>query len=561
MKRLVLLLAVFWGFAATANDIAPEPATPIITKKAVSNHKAMVVTANPYATDIATSVLKNGGNAMDAALAAQFVLSIVEPQSSGLGGGGFLLHWDAETKQLRSYDGRETAPSTAKPDDFLQKNGSPMSFLKAVKSKEAIGIPGLLDMLWMAHQNHGNLSWGYILQYPEKLARNGFKVSSRLHKSIQYAAKFNPSDAFKTIYYQKGKPYPKGATLKNLKQASFIRLLRAGYRKSLRSRVAAELNSYTDLKRLPYKDFKNYQAKERKPLCGSYRDYKICSMAPPSSGGLAILQTLKLLEPFELQTAYDPQEIHLILEAQKLAFADRNHFVADPDFVKIPIDDLLSNLYLSSRSMMIDLEKTNSSPAHPGSFVHGPDHSHDAPSTTHLSIIDKHGNAVSLTSSVEHSFGSSIVSEAHGIVMNNQLTDFSFVPEAEGKPIANRMEAGKRPRSSMSPTMVFKDDKLHMVLGSPGGSSIIGYVLKTLIAVLDWNMPLQEAINAPNFLHKNKGIAHIEKGFKQNDDLKIFGHKLKTSNHTSGVSAILVQEDGRLEGATDPRREGKARGF
>ena len=566
MPQLFGFILLICSIAAHANDIAPEPASALTLKQATTASKAMVVTANPYATHVATRILEQGGNAMDAAVAAQLTLAIVEPQASGIGGGGFLLYWDAAAKKLHSYDGRETAPSSAKPDDFLI-NGKPMSFMQAVKSERAIGVPGLLDMLWMAHQNHSNDSenrWAESLALAESIAGKGFNLSQRLHDSIAYAARFNPSDEFKKLYFKDGKPYPVGEVFRNPNLSGFLRELRQGYTGHVRSKTARDLHLGVAKNRLSIADYKDYVAIERSPICGHYRDYKICSMPPPSSGGSTLLQSLKLLEGFELKTAYDPHEMHLILEAQKLAFADRNHYIADPDFIDIPLQAMLADDYVAQRRPLINPSQASAVPYVAGKLkaAQGVDNSYDAPSTTHLSIVDAQGNAVSLTSSVEHSFGSSIISPTHGIVMNNQLTDFAFTPEADGLPVANRMEAYKRPRSSMSPTMVFdKNDKLLMVLGSPGGSGIIGYVLKTLIAVLDWKLPLQEAINRPHFLQKNKGHAVIEATLPHQSELEALGHRLKTKPLTSGIHAIMIQEDGSLTGAADPRREGTAQGF
>lgn len=545
------------------DDIAPEPASPLSQKQAVTGNHAMVVTANPYATDVATAILRQGGNALDAAIAAQMVLGLVEPQSSGIGGGGFLLYWNAAKQKLHSYDGRETAPSTASPTDFLH-TGKPLPFMQAVKSSKAVGIPALIPMLGMAHQHHGKKAWSRIMAPAAKLAAEGFIVSPRLHQSLHYAAKFPMNEGFKALYFRDGAPVTIGETLRNPAYAHFLQTrLSQGASQFTTHKTALELHKAIAPERLSVDDFMDYAPKKRAPICANYRNYKICGMAPPSSGGSTVLQTLKLLEPFALNDAYASDEIHLILEAMKLAFADRNHYIADPDFVEVPLHAILSDSYLKQRRQFINPHAASTTPFTAGNLgERGQDNSYDSPSTTHLSIVDAQGNAVSLTSSVEHGFGSSIVSEPHGFVMNNQLTDFAFVPEVDGKAVANRMQPKKRPRSSMSPTMVFdKNGKLLMVIGSPGGSSIIGYVLKTLIAVLDWNMPLQAAIDAPNFVQKNREHATIETGFSNPEALEKMGHRLKQGAMTSGIHAIMRTEDGQWIGAADPRREGKAYGY
>lgn len=565
-RILYTLLMICIPYQFGLAEIAPEPINSYNKKHPVTGNHYMAVTAHKLASEAAAAILKEGGNAIDAAITAQLVLNVVEPQSSGIGGGGFLLYYDARNDTLTSFDGRETAPSHATPTMFLDKEGTPIPFMKAVRSGVSVGTPGLLSLLHKTHKNYGKLEWKYLFQPSIKLAKNGFLISPRLHKSINYAIETPVSTSFKTLFLDnKHTAKPIGATLKNLPLANTLtNIAKKGpdyfYNGPIAKHIAATIKTHNG--HLNIHDMKHYQAKERPPVCGTYRGYRICGMGLPSSGGITLLQTLAMLSSFTLDIPYSAHDIHLILEAEKRAFADRNHYLADSDHTIIPKrHQMLSPHYLHSRAQTINHNKASTTPQPPGNFNsnNGQDNSYDAPSTTHISIVDQDKNAVSLTSSVEHSFGSSIIVD--GFILNNQMTDFSFHPTHNNKPVANAVAPGKRPRSSMSPTIIFAPDgTLHAVLGSPGGSSIIPYVRKTIIALLDWKMNLQEALNAPHFMHKNTHVT-LEKGQEKfAKKLKKLGHNVSLKHHNSGVHAILINKDGTLTGAADPRREGLAIG-
>lgn len=566
-RMFIIAFLILWlSLPALAQEVVPEPASGFSEKQAVISEDVMVVAAHPLAVEAGKAMLAKGGTAVDAAIATQLVLNLVEPQSSGIGGGGFMLHYDGEADKLTSYDGREVAPAGAKPDMFLTSLGEPMDFMEAVRSGKAVGVPGLLAMLAKAHESHGKLPWRVLFQPTIRLAKEGFAISPRLEASIDYASQYPYSEAFAALYLtQDGQPKPAGSWLKNPSFAAALQDIadtgpEAFYKGELAERIAkvVQLSGGS----LSPRDMYRYEAKERSPVCDDYRGYRVCGMGPPSSGAITMLQTLGMLRYISLQEPYDPEEVHVIMEAQKRAYADRNAYLADSDKVRLPeISAMLDKSYLKQRFDEIG-PMASKVPAEPGEFDlnRGTFDWLGLPSTTHISIVDGQGNAVSMTSSVEHSFGSALMVD--GFVLNNQLTDFSFRPDEDGVPIANAVAPGKRPRSSMNPMMVFTPEgKLHMVLGSPGGSSIIPYVTKTLIAVLDWQMPLQEALNAPHFMHKNTK-AQVEEGAEDlAKALEVLGHEVYLGKQTSGVHAIMVREDGTLLGAADPRREGVASGL
>lgn len=533
----------------------------------------MIVAANPLAAQAGFDILAEGGSAIDAAIAAQMVLNLVEPQSSGIGGGGFLLHWDAKTKNLQSYDGRETAPLAAKPTRFLNPDGTPMKFRAASFGGLSVGAPGLLRMLEKAHRSHGKLPWKRLFSRAIVLATTGFQLSPRLHSLLSDAKpdSFGP-EARDYFYDEHGAPWPVGHILKNPKLAATFEEISdkgadAFYSGTIADAIVAKTASDIGKKGdLTTEDLKTYEAKERPPVCQSYRQYIICGMGPPSSGALTIAQTMTLLEAFDLgKEPLNPGALHLIAEAEKLAFADRKRYMADPDFVSVPTG-LLDTAYLAKRRKLIDTTKAMEK-AEPGSpplskkSSYGRDSTVENKGTTHLSIVDAQGNAIALTSSIESAFGANIMTS--GFLLNNELTDFSFLPEdKDGTPIANRVEPGKRPRSSMSPTMVFgPDGRLIMITGSPGGSRIIPYVIKTLVAHLDWDLNAAEAAALPNF-GSRRGPFEIEPDALPPESLKhleSLGHNIRTSPMTSGSHIIIRSKDG-LEGGADPRREGVALG-
>lgn len=533
----------------------------------VGGKKQMIAAANPLAAEAGLEVLRAGGSAVDAAIAAEAVLGLVEPQSSGLGGGAFLLHYDAEAKAVSAYDGRESAPAAAGPDLFLDDAGQPMDFWQAVVGGRSVGVPGLVRMLELAHRDHGRLPWRRLFEPAIRLAEEGFKVSPRLHGLIagdEHLPKLAAARAY--FYDAEGAPLAVGHVLKNpAYAASLRRIAEAGaegfYQGQTAAAIVAAVRGIEDNPgRMSGADLAGYRAKRREVLCAPYRSWRICGMPPPTSGGVAVLQIMSLLERFDLagHPPGAPQALHLVAEASRLAFADRNFFLADADFVDVPLDRLLDRGYLARRAALIAPDRAMGR-AEPGfALDQGAMPAQlDPPATTHLAVIDRWGNAVSMTASIESAFGSRVM--AAGFLLNNELTDFSFQPEADGKPVANRVEGGKRPRSSMSPTLVLDGQGgLVMAVGSPGGSRIIGYVVKALVAALDWGLDVQQAVSFPNFVNRN-GATDLEAGTALAaiaEGLEALGHEVKLREMTSGLHAIRVRPDGTLEGAADPRREG-----
>lgn len=535
----------------------------------------MVSAANPYAARAGLEILRAGGSAVDAAIAVQLVLNLVEPQSSGIGGGAFLLHWDAKAKELKTYDGRETAPASATPDRFLV-DGKPMPFREAMLSGLSIGVPGLVRLLETVHQRHGRLPWARLFEPAIRLSEKGFDVSPRLHLLLRWQGptSFVPA-ARRYFFTDNGTAWPIGFTLRNPAFAATLRrIANEGARGFYEGPVAqAILEAVATAPTAPggmtLQDLADYRVKERPPFCFAYRSYKICGMGPPSSGGPTVAQALKLLEPFDLgqgpQAALSPQVLHVIAEAQKLAYADRNRYLADPDFVTIP-DGLLDPGYLAARRALIDPLRAmeRAKPGVPPGLAQqsfGRDASIERSGTSHISIIDVDGNAVSMTTTIEGAFGSH--NWAAGFLLNNELTDFSFRPtDAQGRPVANAVAPGKRPRSSMAPTIVFNDKgEVVAVLGSPGGSRIILYVIKSLIAMLDWGMDAQAAADLINFGSRGRGFEielagpAVWTGLR----LKPFGHTIVPALMNSGLH-IVVRRGDVLEGAADSRREGVALG-
>ena len=530
--------------------------------------RAMVSAANPHATRAGVAMLEAGGSAVDAAIAAQLVLGLVEPQSSGIGGGAFLLHHDPASGQTHAYDGRETAPLAATGDQFMTAEGEPLGFWDAVPGGLSVGVPGVLKMLELAHSEHGTLAWARLFEPAIALAENGFLVSPRLHALIardRLLPKFPAAASY--FYTPAGRPRPVGTVLRNPAYAETLRRIAAeGTSAFYEGEVAADIvaavrNATINPGRMTQADLAAYQAVRRAPLCGPYREWEVCGMPPPTSGGTAVLQMLGLLEPHDLSAAdpTDPQTLHLLAEAGKLAFADRNAFLADSDFVEVPLDSLLDPDYLASRSELIDPQRALPE-AQPGlELRNGTWVQVEPPSTTHLSVIDTDGRAVSMTSSVENAFGSRLM--VRGFLLNNQLTDFAFVPEVDGRPVANRVEPGKRPRSSMSPTLVFDEGgTLRLAIGSPGGSRIIGYVVRALTGILDHDLSVQAAIDLPHAVNRN-GQTDLESATaaaSAKAALEALGHVVRETEMTSGLHGIFVLQDGSLEGGADRRREGVA---
>ncbi|MDH3241854.1 MAG: gamma-glutamyltransferase [Alphaproteobacteria bacterium] len=560
------------GNAADEAGFAPSGARQAVTAK-----RHMVASANPIASRVGRDILRKGGSALDAAIAMQAVLTLVEPQSSGIGGGGFLLHFDGKSGQIDSYEGREAAPRAAKETLFMTPDGKPMAQDRYRAGGISAAVPGSLPMLAHAHRRHGRLAWPDLFQPAIELAERGFEVSPRLHASIARDPYLREHPAARAYFFTAdGAPKPVGSVLKNPDLAVTLKAVAAdGIRALYFGPIAKDIADAVrnDTRRpglMTAGDLAAYRAKVRPPLCGPYRDWLICGFAPPTSGGIATIMTLALLERFDLGrlAPSSVEAVHLISEATKLANADRLYYVADPDFVNVPVSGLLDRGYLGRRSRLIDRTKAMAKVG-PGSIpmlarsAAPPTAAEDAeqPSTTHLSVVDSQGNTVAMTSSVGGAFGSRIF--VRGFIMNNHATDFSPVPRTKaGRPKVNRPGGGKRPRSSQSPTFVFAPDgRLAFALGSPGGNRIIAFVVKTVIGVIDWKLDIQAAINLPNHTVRRRQI-ELEKGTALEaiaPKLRALGHKVRIRRLTSGIQGI-ARKDGLLIGGADTRREGLALG-
>lgn len=576
----------------SAAQSAPEAASGRSDKALVVARRHMIVAAHPLAAEAGRDILRAGGNAVDAAIAAAFVLGVVEPQSSGVGGGGFLLNYDRRRHAISAWDGRETAPIAAKPERFLISEGTisgkPRPFMDAVGSGLSVGVPGLVAMLAAAHRAHGRLAWARLLAPAIRIAGEGFDISPRLATLIA-ADPLLPASASARRYFfnADGSPKRVGQRLVNAQLAGVLRGIaargpQAFYRGDIASDIAAAVQDASDPRRtagdLTEFDLAAYVPKRRTAVCGAYRSFRVCGMPPPSSGGLSVAQLLALLERFPMRE-YGPdsvEAVHLFAEAGRLVYADRDRYVADPDSVDVPAAQMLDRAYLARRSALIDLSRSMGRAA-PGELPlqsaaksAGADLSPELPATTHVSVVDAAGNAVALTASIEAAFGSRIM--VRGFLLNNQLTDFSFMPAA-----ANGVAPGKRPRSSMAPTLVFEDrapnarrphanpaGTLRWVLGSPGGPLIINYVAKTLVGLIDWQLDAQAATALPNRGNRNRAT-ELEAGTAVEalaPRLEALGHVVRIESQTSGVHVIAVARggDARLSGGADPRREGVALG-
>lgn len=580
--------------AIQAKDLAPEPQSKIVSlqvadsehnRKLAGGKKFMAVTANEHASNAAYAILAEGGTAIDAAVAAQMVLGLVEPQSSGLGGGGFMLYWDAAKATLETYDGRETAPLLADENLFFNpKSEIPDGFFQSVIGGKSVGVPGIVKLLEIAHAKHGRAPWPILFDSAIGLAENGFAVSERLNKLITLVPKVAERKAIADYLFADGQPLAVGHRLKNPAYAATLKQLAtngssAFYQGALAEQMIAAINNDKNAGQLSQRDLNEYQIKQRAAVCKEVFAHKVCGMGPPSSGGSTTLAILGILEHLDQTNktpltaaekfqglASQPVIAHQLIEASRLAFADRNTYIADPDFVDVPIKALLDDEYLKSRAELIrkDQVMTAVAPGDPGrlgsdvSFIMQP--SPELLSTTHMSIVDRYGNALSMTSSIETAFGSRLM--VGGFILNNQLTDFSFVPRLADKTlVANRVQAGKRPRSSMSPMIVFdQSNKPVLVIGSPGGKKIIGYVARVLYEVLAFNRPLADAIEAPHVFHMGSRLeleSSVDAELK--DALIALGHQPIVKPQTSGLHAIILQDNQWL-GVADPRREGTALG-
>ncbi|MCC4286793.1 gamma-glutamyltransferase [Vreelandella aquamarina] len=586
LTGLLLAPMVSWGFSYETPSITPEVGSGFEEKPGWAADSFAVAAANPLATDAGYQVLKAGGNAIDAAVAVQMVLTLVEPQSSGIGGGAFLMHFDGA--DVQAYDGRETAPAAVTGELFME-DGEPLPFMEAVASGLSVGVPGTLRMLEQAHAEHGQLAWQELFTPAITLAEEGFAVSQRLHTSLANDEYLRENDLAQAFYYSAdGEPLEVGTTLKNPALAAILRRIAeegstAFYEGEVAEDLVEQVQSHPVRPgKISLDDISGYQSLEREPLCTPWQQWEVCGFPPPSSGHLTIMQILGMLDQQPLLEA--PLEngvtssgwLHQFLEASRLAFADRGRYIADPDFVEAPGGDwslMLAPDYLGKRSELIGEESMGESaePGNPGeltvSFASQPEQPEYG--TSHISIVDADGNAIAMTTTIEQAFGSRILADGGtdlpgGYLLNNELTDFSFTPEVDGQPVANRVEPGKRPRSSMSPTLVFDQETGALVasLGSPGGAAIIHYTARTLAAMRDWGLNAQEALSLPHAITLG-GDVYLEEGrFPEEiiESLRERGHNVSERELTSGLQAIRRLEDGTLFGGADPRREGVVMG-
>ncbi len=530
---------------------------------------AMVSTANPHASRVAAEILDKGGSAMDAAIAAQLVLGLVEPQSSGIGGGAFVLYYKADRSEITSFDGREKAPNDVDENLFLEDDGTPLKWQYASIGGRPVGVPGVIALSWKAHRKYGRLPWAALFEPAIELAKKGFEVSPRLADAIQRSQDALKRDrGARQLYFDKAmQPLTAGAILKNPDYAKTLATIAekgpAGFYSGPVAKliVDAVQNYQGNGGWMTGGDLKAYEAVERPVVCSTYRGYNVCGMPPPTSGGLTSLMILGMLEPYNLSEMRpgSATAMHLFTQASRLAYADRAVYMADADFVDVPVAQLLNKSYLTKRATIIN-PLADMGKASAGQLAMANKKAASLPvpeyGTSHLSIIDDQGNAISMTTSVERGFGSHIV--VGGFVLNSQLTDFSFVPERAGKKIANRVEASKRPRSSMSPTLIFSPDgSLFAAIGSPGGSRIIQYVTRTIIGLIDWKLPMQEAIELANITNRN-GATDLEAGTRAETFANYFsglGHIVKVRPLVSGLHGVRISPAG-MDGGADKRREG-----
>jgi gamma-glutamyltranspeptidase/glutathione hydrolase len=535
----------------------------------------MVNTANPHATEAGVRMLREGGSAADAAIAAHLVLCLVEPQSSGIGGGGFLLAWNAERAQLEVIDGRETAPAGALPDMFLAEDGTPLSHAVRVQSGHSVGVPGAVALYASTHERHGRLPWSRLFEPAIDLARSGFEVSPRLHGLLVRIAGYtdieeNPDTA--AYFYPEGEALPVGHVLRNPAYADTLEAIaengpEAFYNGPVARSIVERAAQPPRGGSLTEADLADYRVRVREPVCAPWRGHRVCS-APPPSSGVAVLEILGLVERF------DPDGIDndldgwsAFIDAMLLAYADRDRYVGDGDFVEVPVDDLLDPAYLDARAADRPRPGTLPEAGDPGAVLRdrpllgrwGADATEEVPGTSHLSVVDADGNAISFTASVEFAFGSQRM--ASGFILNNELTDFSSLPTRDGRPLANAVEPGKRPRSSMTPTMAFDaEGNLLLATGSPGGNSIIAYTVKSILGMLDLQLDPAAAIALPNVVARDHPVRvetdRAPDGFIEG--LRARGYPVEASSgENSGLHPILVR-DGELQAAPDPRREGVA---
>lgn len=562
-----------------SDSVAPELSTKLeaSSSKRAFSKEFIAVTAHPLATQAAFDILEKGGSAVDAMVAVQTVLGLVEPQSSGLGGGAFALYYDAKEKKLRTFDGRETAPLDASPELFMADDTTAMQFFEAVVGGRSVGTPATVKLLWDLHKRFGKQPWSDLLNPAIELSEKGFIVSERMAESIaRDKGRLDLDPEAAAYFYPNNEAVEEGSLLINTAYAETLRALAKNggdyfYQPDISKAIIDKVQHSPNKGFLSQKDFDAYKVIEREASCMEYRAFNICGMGPPSSGAISVNQILGILENFDLSKMPNnkPTTWQLISEASRLAFADRGHYIADPDYVHVP-KGLLDKTYLALRSQLIKVGQANPDisygilPEHKESkLVSG--NSPEQESTTHFVIVDKEGNIISMTSTIENAFGSRLM--VKGFLLNNELTDFSFSPTKEGQLVANRVEAGKRPRSSMAPTLVFsmnkKGDKIpYLALGSPGGSRIINFVANTLIRVLDWNEDLQAAFDSPHTINRF-GKMELEEdttAIEWAEDFKKMAYSVSEQDINSGLHGVLFTKDG-MYGAADKRREGTVKGL
>jgi gamma-glutamyltranspeptidase/glutathione hydrolase len=566
LRLVIAALAALGGVEAWAADAG----TPSVFAR-----RHMVAAAHPLAAEAGRAMLRQGGNAVDAAIATALVLNVVEPQSAGIGGGAFIVHYDARTKAVRTFDGRETAPAGATPDMFLDGNGEPIRFADAIIGGRAVGVPGLLRLFADVHKSLGKLPWPGLFEPAIALAENGFAVPPRLAGAIEreQRALRTYEESRSHFYRVDGSPRQIGEWLRNTALAETLRVVAgqgidAFYDGAIgRDIVAAIRSSDPNPGRMTGADLAGYRIEEREPVCGTYRQRTVCGMGPPSSGGITTLQILGLLGRFDMKKR-DPRSVewaHLFAEAGRLAYADRDVYIADPAFLDVPIGGLVNETYLRRRARQIDLKRANprvvpGDPPFRRQASRLADDTDELPATTHLSVVDGEGGAVAMTASIESAFGSRLM--VRGFLLNNHMTDFAFRPRRDGLVAVNRVEPGKRPRSSMAPTVVLDErDRLEMVVGSPGGPRIIAYVAQTIMGVIDGRLSIQAAIDLPHVVNRN-GDTELEAGTAAaglEAPLAAFGHRIKLEELNSGLHGIVVTPRG-LTGGADRRRDGVALG-
>ena len=573
----ILSLATLATLSACSEPTYAPPVVSINPDPVVADNAAtwslgyMAAVANPYATDAAVEMLRQGGHAVDAAIAAHAVLGLVEPESSGLGGGGFMVVYEQDSKSVRFLDGRETAPAGATPDMFM-RDRAPLGFLDAWQSGNAVGVPGAIALYKLAHDNYGKLPWATVFEPAIRLASEGFVVSGKMAGYLPQMAQIsmldeNPGAA--GYFYPGGEPLQAGSILRNPEYANTLRRVavegpEAFYSGQIAEAMAAAAQAGNNGGSMTVEDIENYQAVERAAICGNWRSLNICSATPPSSGAMQIM-IANLYDELLPDNPIQEQQVRAFVDAQRLAYADRDYYFGDPDHVTVPLQQLLDTRYLEYRGNNPAEPGTTPQHGDPTAVLEGgsaaiwaSDSTIEPAGTTHFSIIDNEGNAVSATMTVESPFGSG--RWAAGFLLNNEMTDFAREFYADQPEAANMIRPGARPRSSMSPTIILDDNnELYMVTGSPGGNSIPAYTAKSVLGIVDWGMTVQEAVNFPNIIARGDTVRveiNMEPGQAQADQLRAAGYNVQeTDGENSGLHVILVTEDG-LVGAADPRREG-----